>query len=111
MRTWEEGLRKSQERLFEDQRLLNQREDKANERDRTLHQKENDLDEAQKEIDRAKLNLKEREADIITRLTALVSKEKVSFLIYLIFAYNWIFTIKKGMAGSAPRNFSSSHTT
>lgn len=81
MRTWEENLRTSQDRLFEDQRLLNQREDKANERDRALNQKENDLDEAQKEIDRAKLNLKESEADINTRSTALVCKEEVSFLI------------------------------
>ncbi|KAG9452520.1 hypothetical protein H6P81_005424 [Aristolochia fimbriata] len=76
LRDWEKKLQEGQQRLIDNQGLLNQREARANEKDRLIIQKEKDLDDLQKKIETANSILKDKEADMSMRLAALAQKEE-----------------------------------
>lgn len=75
----ERNLQGTEERLCENQKIINQREEKANEMDRTLKQKVKVLEEEQKKIELTSGTLKKKEEDMDIRLLDLVAKEEVSF--------------------------------
>ncbi|KAL7240514.1 hypothetical protein ACSBR2_006211 [Camellia fascicularis] len=66
----------TEERLCENQKIINQREEKANEMDRTLKQKVKVLEEEQKKIELTSGTLKKKEEDMDIRLLDLVAKEE-----------------------------------
>ncbi|KAI4375238.1 hypothetical protein MLD38_013133 [Melastoma candidum] len=73
---WERKLKEGEERVSDSLRMINQREDMANEKDRACKQKQKEVEESQRMIDIANLKLREKEDDIMSRLTTLKLKEK-----------------------------------
>lgn len=80
LKTWEKSLHDGQERLVNNQRILNQREMKFNDSDNAVMRKEREIEIMKQTVDMSNASLKEKEKYINLRLTALAAKEKVSVL-------------------------------
>lgn len=87
LQEWEKKLTVEEDRLSEVKKSINHTEERSIESERAIKKKEKSLEEMQRKIDTAKSELKEREESIKMMLNDLSMKEKVSFLVALIFLF------------------------